>query len=71
MAAKPNSKSELKPEAAGITALSVSGFKSIYDECRLEIRPLTILAGANSSGKSSFMQPLLLLKHWVPIMSTV
>jgi len=63
MAAKPNSKTEPKPEAAGITALSVSGFKSIYDECRLEIRPLTILAGANSSGKSSAMQPLLLLKQ--------
>jgi hypothetical protein len=29
----------------------------------LDIRPLTILAGANSSGKSSFMQPLLLLKQ--------
>jgi hypothetical protein len=29
----------------------------------MEIRPLTILAGANSSGKSSMMQPLLLLKQ--------
>ncbi|MEK7729700.1 MAG: AAA family ATPase [candidate division KSB1 bacterium] len=49
--------------AQGITALTVRGFKSLYDECRLEIRPLTILAGANSSGKSSAMQPLLLLKQ--------
>ena len=47
----------------GITAISVSGFKSLYDESRIEIRPLTILAGANSSGKSSIMQPLLLLKQ--------
>ena len=47
----------------GITALTVSGYKSIRDECRIEIRPLTILAGANSSGKSSAMQPLLLLKQ--------
>ncbi len=46
-----------------ITGLSVSGFKSIADEQHLDIRPLTILAGANSSGKSSFMQPLLLLKQ--------
>ena len=29
----------------------------------LEIRPLTVLAGANSSGKSSLMQPLLLMKQ--------
>jgi predicted ATPase len=52
-----------KTTAHGLTAISVRGFKSLYDECRLEIRPLTILAGANSSGKSSAMQPLLLLKQ--------
>jgi len=46
-----------------ITGLSVRGFKSIADEQYLDIRPLTVLAGANSSGKSSFMQPLLLLKQ--------
>jgi AAA domain, putative AbiEii toxin, Type IV TA system len=46
-----------------ITSLSVSGFKSIVDEQTIEIRPLTLLAGANSSGKSSMMQPLLLLKQ--------
>ena len=46
-----------------ITSLSVSGFKSIVNEQTLEIRPLTLLAGANSSGKSSMLQPLLLLKQ--------
>jgi len=46
-----------------ITALSVEGFKSIDSEQSIEIRPLTILAGANSSGKSSMLQPLLLLKQ--------
>lgn len=46
-----------------ISGISVRGFKSICDEQRVEIRPLTILAGANSSGKSSIMQPLLLLKQ--------
>ncbi len=30
----------------GITRISVSGYKSLYDECSIEIRPLTILAGA-------------------------
>ncbi|RMF81670.1 MAG: DUF3696 domain-containing protein [Chloroflexi bacterium] len=51
------------PEEQGITAIAVSGFKSLYDECRIEIRPLTVLAGANSSGKSSIMQPLLMMKQ--------
>ena len=47
----------------GTTAISVQGFKSLANESRIEIRPLTILAGANSSGKSSIMQPLLLMKQ--------
>src|SRR5258708_55879 len=46
-----------------ITQIKVTGFKSIADEAKIETRPLTILAGANSSGKSSMMQPLLLLKQ--------
>ena len=46
-----------------ITKLTVSGFKSLYDKGEIEIRPLTILAGANNSGKSSIMQPLLLMKQ--------
>src|SRR6266540_3629050 len=47
----------------GIHHLSVAGYKSLVDGQRVEIKPLTILAGANSSGKSSLMQPLLLLKQ--------
>ena len=46
-----------------ISGIAVRGFKSICTEQSLAIRPLTILSGANSSGKSSFMQPLLLLKQ--------
>src|SRR5919205_3343005 len=46
-----------------IIRITVGGFKSISQEQTIEIRPLTILAGANSSGKSSIMQPLLLLKQ--------
>jgi len=46
-----------------ISAISIKGFKSFLDEQRIEIRPLTLLAGANSSGKSSAIQPLLLLKQ--------
>ena len=50
-------------KAQGITAITVGGYKSIRDETTIEIRPLTILAGANSSGKSSIMQPMLLMKQ--------
>jgi len=46
-----------------IHEIRIKGYKSLADETKLEIRPLTILAGANSSGKSSVMQPLLLLKQ--------
>jgi hypothetical protein len=46
-----------------ITAIAVRGYKSICNELRMELKPLTILAGANSSGKSSIMQPILLLKQ--------
>jgi len=49
--------------ADGITRIAVEGFKSIAKRQEIEIRPLTILAGANSSGKSAIMQPLLLLKQ--------
>lgn len=49
--------------AKGITEIAVQGFKSLYDEQCIKVRPLTILAGANNSGKSSIMQPLLMLKQ--------
>lgn len=43
--------------------MGVAGFKAIHDEVRVRIAPLTIISGANSGGKSSFMQPLLLMKQ--------
>lgn len=49
--------------AKGIASITVKGFKSLAEPQTLEVRPLTLLAGANSSGKSSAMQPLLLLKQ--------
>ena len=36
-------------------------FKSIRKETELDFAPLTIFAGANSSGKSTFLQPILLV----------
>jgi AAA domain, putative AbiEii toxin, Type IV TA system len=50
---------------AGITSITVAGFKSFYEQQTIDVRPLTILAGVNSSGKSSIMQPLLLLKQTI------
>src|SRR2546421_12998439 len=60
---KLNNKSRAEITREGITRITVGGFKSIAQEQGIEIKPLTILAGANSSGKSSIMQPLLLLKQ--------
>jgi predicted ATPase len=50
-----------EPEA--ITGIAVEGFKSIRKRTEIAFRPLTILAGANSSGKSSILQPALLMKQ--------
>ncbi|HLL52037.1 MAG TPA: AAA family ATPase [Myxococcaceae bacterium] len=58
-----------QPEAPQVqpflTRIAVRGFKAHYAKTELELRPLTILAGANSSGKSSAMQALLLLKQTI------
>ena len=45
-----------------IKRLTISNFKCI-DNAEIEFRPLTILCGPNSSGKSSLSQALLLLKQ--------
>lgn len=46
--------------SAPLARWRVRNFKSIR-EADLELRPLTLLVGANSSGKTSFIQSLLLL----------
>jgi hypothetical protein len=53
------------PRRREITEISVEGYKSLCTRQRIEIRPLTIVAGVNSAGKSSIIQPLLLLKQTV------
>ena len=45
--------------------IAVEGFKSIGDRVEVDVAPLTLLAGANSSGKSSLMQAVLLLKQTI------
>ncbi|WP_310489784.1 AAA family ATPase, partial [Chamaesiphon sp. VAR_69_metabat_338] len=59
----PESSVENPINNGDITAIIVKGYKAIAEEITMEIAPLTILAGANSSGKSSVMQPLLLMKQ--------
>ena len=44
-----------------ITKWKAFNFKSIRKETELNFAPLTIFAGANSSGKSTFLQPILLV----------
>jgi len=48
---------------SGLTGLQIQGYKSLRDLTDVAFGCLTILAGANSDGKSSLMQPLLLLKQ--------
>src|SRR5690606_13918335 len=43
--------------------LTIEGYKSIGEARSIDINGLTVLSGANSSGKSSFMQPMLLIKQ--------
>jgi predicted ATPase len=60
MEVHPSNSQQIGP---GIARIAVTGFKSLATKTDLEIRPLTVLAGVNSSGKSSLMQPLLLMKQ--------
>jgi hypothetical protein len=48
-----------------MTAIEVTGFKSAIDPVRVNLRDITILAGTNSAGKSTIMQPLLLIKQTI------
>ena len=48
-----------------ITELSTQNFKSWKDTGKLQIAPLTGFFGANSSGKTSILQTLLMLKQTV------
>lgn len=50
--------------------ISIENFKSIKKLHNFELKPMTILSGVNSSGKSSFIQLLLLLKQTVELDSS-
>ena len=42
--------------------LSIEGYKCFKEETTFELNNITLLTGANSAGKSSVIQSLLLLK---------
>src|SRR4051812_13469509 len=46
-----------------ITKWSLENFKSVGEPVSLDFKPLTIFAGANSSGKSSVLQSILLISQ--------
>lgn len=46
-----------------LRALSLKNFKGFSDEVRIELRPLTLLFGANSAGKSSVLQALQYMRE--------
>jgi predicted ATPase len=50
--------------------ISIYNFKSIRELKDLELKPLTIIAGVNNSGKSSLLQFLLLMKQTIERAST-
>jgi AAA ATPase domain len=46
-----------------ITKWSIANFKSFRNRTDIELAPVTVFAGANSSGKSTIIQSILLLKQ--------
>ena len=50
-------------KARMIKAFRLHNFKAFEDSGLIELKPITVLAGANSGGKSSILQSLLLLKQ--------
>ena len=45
-----------------ITAIEIENFKGIADRVRVELKPITLLFGANSAGKSTILHALLYLR---------
>lgn len=48
-----------------ITSFSVKNFRSLKNEAHVELKPITILCGVNSCGKTSIIKSLLLLKQTI------
>lgn len=46
-----------------IESIEIDNFKCIEHSEKIEIRPITLIMGPNSSGKSSILKPLLVMKQ--------
>jgi hypothetical protein len=46
-----------------LTALRIGNFKAFAESQRIPVRPLTMIYGANSSGKSSVLHSMILARH--------
>jgi hypothetical protein len=47
----------------GITALTVENFKAVRSACRVEFKPITLLFGPNSAGKSTILQAMQFMRE--------
>jgi predicted ATPase len=63
--AMPLNTGQSQPKPRALTEIGVGGFKSFTNLTKIKLGSLSILAGTNSSGKSSIMQPLLLMKQTI------
>ncbi len=65
--ALPPVEAQSRPTPPGrlLTSLTLQNFKSVEREQTIPLRPLTLLYGQNSAGKSSLIQALLLLRQSV------
>lgn len=46
-----------------ITKITIENFKGIGERVEIPLRPITLLFGANSAGKSTILQALLYLRE--------
>jgi AAA15 family ATPase/GTPase len=54
-----------QPKPRALIEIGVGGFKSFTNLTKIKLGSLSILSGTNSSGKSSLMQPLLMMKQTI------
>lgn len=54
---------EVMEEMGMLKSISLKNYKCFRDETTIDIAPLTVLCGVNSSGKSSILKSLLMLKQ--------
>lgn len=54
---------EVTEDMGMLKSISLENYKCFKDKTTIDIAPLTVLCGVNSSGKSSILKSLLMLKQ--------